>query len=151
MTQQRFGTVARVASRALLVAGFAGGAWLLSSAAAHAATSTTEVIAPAVEIVAPAQPATERPDLRVVSRTAPVTTTVLPAGRTAHHSVVRHSAVIAYPTVRATGPAAGSGTRQVPGLPERAPIPAYPGSDNSGSSTTTSVSHFDGGAFAAGT
>jgi hypothetical protein len=37
MTRQRLNTVMRVGVRTLLVAGFAGGAWLFSSAAAHAA------------------------------------------------------------------------------------------------------------------
>ena len=36
MTLQRLRTVARVGARALVVAGFAGGVWLFSSAAAHA-------------------------------------------------------------------------------------------------------------------
>src|SRR5579859_493797 len=63
MEQLRFRSVTRVATRALLVAGFAGAAWLLSSAAAHAA--------------APAPTTAPGTDQGVVSLTAPVTHTAV--------------------------------------------------------------------------
>src|SRR2546430_11623203 len=66
MTRQRFGTVTRVVSRALLVAGFAGGAWLLSSGGAHAA---------APERTDPVRIDSTRADQAVVNLTTPVTRT----------------------------------------------------------------------------
>lgn len=59
MTRQRLNTVARVGARTLIVAGFAGGVWLLSAAAAHAA--------------APAGATTARTDQTVVDLTTRVT------------------------------------------------------------------------------
>jgi hypothetical protein len=59
MTRQRLNTVARVGARTLVVAGFAGGVWLLSAAAAHAA--------------APAGATTARTDQTVVDLTTRVT------------------------------------------------------------------------------
>ncbi len=51
-------------------------------------------------------------------------------------------------TARAAGRSAVSGTRQVPDLPERAPVPAYPGSDILGISTMASGSGHDAGGYA---
>jgi hypothetical protein len=58
MTRLRLNTVLRVGVRTLLVAGFAGGAWLLSSAAAHAAapagdttTRTQAVVDPTLRLL----------------------------------------------------------------------------------------------------
>ena len=45
-------------------------------------------------------------------------------------------------------PAAVPGTRQVPDLPDRAPVPAYPGSDTTGIPTTASGSGHDAGGYA---
>ena len=45
-------------------------------------------------------------------------------------------------------PAAVPGTRQVPDLPDRAPLPAYPGSDTMGIPTTASGSGHDAGGYA---
>jgi len=50
--------------------------------------------------------------------------------------------------VRAARPAGIPDTRQVPGSPERTPVPAYPDSGNNGISTMASGSHHDGGASA---
>jgi hypothetical protein len=54
MTRLRLNTVLRVGVRTLLVAGFAGGAWLLSSAAAHAAAparTTQAVVDPTLRLL----------------------------------------------------------------------------------------------------
>ena len=53
MTRQRLNTVMRVGLRTLLVAGFAGGAWLLSSAAAHAAAPASGTARTAQAVVDP--------------------------------------------------------------------------------------------------
>lgn len=228
MAQLRF---TRLATRALLVAGFAGGAWLMSSATAHAAApaqtptvgtdrGVVSLAAPVTRtavdllgaVLAPAQEdqpaghhatraaslaaARHRPapilvDLlrplvgaarpgtgTLAGLLAPVTdslrSTLAPAtghrvrivrtaapeaasapvvrseAKVATRTPVRHPAATARPTVRATGSTFDTGTRQVPVLPDRTPVPAYPGSGNTGVSTTASGSHLDGGAFAAG-
>jgi hypothetical protein len=230
MTRPRFHTVTRVVSRALLVAGFAGAAWLLSRAAAHAAAPApsgspgTErgavsltapvtrtavsllgtVLAPAHHASRAASPETAphkasvtgpipavltvlRPLTTAVagpaagtltdllapvtgSLTTRVATRTAPVGRTANRPVavpavagpgvatsmatrtpVRRPAATGHQAVRASGPTSDSGTRQVPGLPERSPAPAYPDSGTTGISTTASGSHLDGGVFVAGT
>ena len=54
MTRLRLNTVLRVGVRTLLVAGFAGGAWLLSSSAAHAAAparTTQAVVDPTLRLL----------------------------------------------------------------------------------------------------
>jgi hypothetical protein len=230
MTQQRFRTVKRVLSRALLVAGFAGAAWLLSSAAAHAAApaassapgsghGTVSLTAPVTRtavtllntVLAPhhttsraASPETAphhaavtgpipavlsllRPLTSVVAapatgtltdllapvigtrsprtggaKAAPVAGTVTrPAAvpavtgpgvatSVATRTPARRPAATGHPAVRASGPTSDPGTRQVPGLPERTPAPAYPDSGTNGISTTASGSHLDGGIYVAG-
>ncbi|OLB79599.1 MAG: hypothetical protein AUI14_09730 [Actinobacteria bacterium 13_2_20CM_2_71_6] len=87
-----------------------------------------------------------------VTHTATLTTAVpvgfaLPSG-THHSTQVRPMAATAVPTVRAGGPGTVSGARQVPDLPEPAPVPAYPGSGSTGISTTASGSHHDAGGYA---
>ena len=49
---------------------------------------------------------------------------------------------------RAVHRSAVPGTRQVPDLPDRAPVPAYPGSDTTGIPTTASGSGHDAGGYA---
>ena len=72
-----------------------------------------------------------------------------PASQARHTAPARNTVTVA-PAIRADRPTiAGPGTRQVPGHPEPAPLPAFPGSDNTGISTTVSGSHHDGGAFVA--
>jgi hypothetical protein len=237
MAQQRFRTVTRVVSRALLVAGFAGTVWLLSSAAAHAAApeqsavpgterGTVSLTAPITRtavnllgaVLAPRNTATPHasraaspaaPEHRPVVRDrvtgavpvvldllrpltgavlrpgtgalaeliapvtsslrlspAPVTRRVAPAAGTptrltppavpagqpaAARTPARRPAATGHLTVRVSRRFFDSGTRQVPVLPDRTPAPAYPGSGNTGISTTASGSHLGGGAFAAGT
>lgn len=221
MAQLRFRTVTRIASRALLVAGFAGAAWLMSSATAHAAAPapttgstdravvslTTPVTRTAVDLLgtvlrpqhhasraasprihervgtisavlgllrpltmAVARPGTGTladllapvtghprptrvamaPRVAQVANTPAPTVTAVKTERAAR-TPVRRPAATGHPAVRASGPASESGTRQVPGTPDRTPAPAYPVSGNSGISTTVSGSHLDGGALAAGT
>jgi hypothetical protein len=78
-----------------------------------------------------------------VASAVPVRTTQAP-----HTTPARSRTAASAPAVRATRPTtAGSGTRQVPGHPEPAPLPAYPGSDITGTPTTASGSHLGGGAF----
>jgi len=271
MTLQRFRSVARVSARTLLVAGFAGGIWLLTSAAAHAsapAGTTETVLNPATrpalalldQVLTPASNdhsghsghsgsaasgAAQRPG--VVARSAhyrarsaaasvtghstplvasqvtpvgpargpaaslrngaaagrlsallstvsdlvrplrgpadlvtapvaglltPVVTgrsEAVPAGVICHaapggavpagtagaapgrahtSTSVRPLAGTGPWTARAAGRSAVSGTRQVPDLPERAPVPAYPGSDILGISTMASGSGHDAGGYA---
>src|SRR5438105_354784 len=62
MTLQRLRTVARVGARALVVAGFAGGVWLFSSAAAHASAPAA---APTMKTQPALTPAT-RPALHLL-------------------------------------------------------------------------------------
>src|SRR5438034_9622567 len=83
MTLQRLRTVARVSARALVVAGFAGGIWLLSSAAAHASApaaaptlKTQQVLAPALhlldQVVTPHQSPTRSAAASVIRRSVPL-------------------------------------------------------------------------------
>jgi len=253
MTLQRLRTVARVGTRGLLVAGFAGGIWLLASAAAHASapeggtsrtaqTALDPVARPALGLlnavlttdghsrpapgtlavsgVAPrpetatapahhrarsaaasvtgsstpllasqATPAgptlstllstvsdlirplrttvylvTTHPAPLAIARPAPVpAVTGVPAERgtgaagtagalaaRVHHSTaaVRPSVGAASRTAHAATRHAVPGSRKVPDLPERAPVPAYPGSDTTGISTTASGSGHDAGGYA---
>src|SRR2546423_283210 len=132
MTLQRLRTVARVGARALVVAGFAGGVWLFSSAAAHAsapAAAPTMKTQPALTPGGEGPPGAPRrggPGARHTPRAG------LPAG----------------PALRPASRSAVPGTRQVPDLPDRAPLPADPGSDTMGISTTASGSGHDAGGYA---
>ena len=242
MTLQRLRTVARVSARALVVAGFAGGVWLLTSTAAHASvpasapTMTQPVLAPATgpalrllgDVLAakpaalPVQHHTRSATVSVNRRSVPLLASqATPAGhihrpvasvatspvsallstvsdlvrplpvpadlitspvagllspvltgrwaavpatvaghavpgsattsgtpRAAQHSTTgRPSAGTVLRMGTASRPAA-PGTRQVPDLPDRAPLPAYPGSDTMGISTTASGSGSDAGGYA---
>ena len=236
MTLQRLRSVARVSARALLVAGFAGGVWLLTSTTAHAsapAATPTKAGQPVLslldQVLVPAKPghhhtrsaaasATRHsvpllasqatpagPTRRPVANTGPAALSALlstvsqlvptlpapadlitvplarlvgpvltgreesarslvchaaavgatPAGTAeavpvrAHHSTqVRPSAGTVLRMARAVSRPAVPGTRQVPDLPDRAPVPAYPGSDSTGISTTASGSGYDAGGYA---
>jgi hypothetical protein len=246
MTRLRLNTVIRVGVRTLIVAGFAGGVWLLSSAAAHAAApaATTDQTGPVVNLTAPAAhlldqvlapapdhatrsaaaPPTEaapvghptRPGadlrnaaestgptvlsklvssvfdavrpLRAADRIGTTITNLLPltGPRLApalagwrHVPVFRAGAPAAAPSVAVVGPApvtvdgahrnstrirpqvgsvvrtapavnrpAVTGPHQLPGLPDRAPVPAYPDSGSTGISPTPSGSQHDAGGYA---
>jgi hypothetical protein len=110
MTLLRPRTVARVGVRTLLVAGFAGGVWLLSSAAAHAAAPTTSAgsiaagsvgahPAPIGSIVGSTVDSAARPALSLLGQVL-TPTTKLPV-----HPTVRSAAT---PVIRTLVPPAAS-------------------------------------------